>query len=221
MADLLQILSIFSVGLLTSISPCVYPTLPLTVSFLSFQSKNTNSKKPVLLFFLGQSLSYVLIGYLTVKLGEIFGFTSQSKGVNAFIAIMLFVMAMISLSGYMPASLTDKSDRLRRKIEKLGTSGIWASFFIGFAAALVASPCTSPILGGVLTSVAAEPWSILSFLKLFFYGLGSSILVLAIGLGLLQFKNLPKSGKWLNWVHKITGVLILMAAFYYSYKAIA
>ena len=220
MSQVLQNLSIFTAGLLTSVSPCVYPTLPLTVSYLSFQSRLTNSKKPVIFFFLGQSLSYVLIGYLAVKLGEVFGFTSQSKTINLIIATILFAMAFISLSGFMPSSITSKSDVIRKKIEKLGSTGIWGSFLIGFAAALVASPCASPILGGVLTNVAAEPWSIVSFLKLFFYGLGASLLILVIGLGLIKSKSLPKSGKWLTWVHKGTGLLILAASFYYFYKAL-
>ena len=221
MSEALQVISVFSAGLLTSVSPCVYPTLPLTVSYLSFQSKTANSKKPVIFFFLGQSLSYVLIGYLAVKLGEVFGFTSQSNTVNLFIAFVLFAMATISLSGFMPTGIANKSEELRKKIEKFGSTGVWGSFIIGFAAALVASPCTSPILGGILTNVAAEPWSLISFLKLLSYGLGASLLVLVIGLGLIKSKALPKSGKWLSVVHKITGVLILAAAFYYLYKGIA
>lgn len=221
MVDITQIVSIFFAGLLTSVSPCVYPTLPLTLSFLSYQSKASDSKKPVLLFFLGQSLAYVLIGFLAVKLGEIFGFTSQSKGVNAFIAIILFLMAIVSLTGFIPSKLVNGSNLIRKKIESYSHAGAWAAFFIGCAAAFVASPCTSPILGGVLATVAAKSWSLTSFLMLFAYGVGSSLLLLVVGLGLLKMKNLPKPGKWLTFAHKFTGVLILFASFYYTYKVFA
>lgn len=214
-----KLATVFGAGFLTSISPCVYPTLPLTVSFLTYQAKTSSSKTPTLLFFLGQTLSYVFLGFLAVKLGEIFGFSSQSFYLNLFLAALLILMAAISLTGYVPQGLTNRMGRLQKKVEDLSSVFKLAPFFIGFGAALVASPCTSPVLGSVLASVSRDPWSIKTFFEMLAYALGASLLVLVLGLGLIRAKNLPRSGGWLKSVHKATGVLILFAAFYYSYRA--
>ncbi len=214
-----KLATVFSAGFLTSISPCVYPTLPLTVSFLTFQAKNSSSKTPTVLFFLGQTLSYVFLGFLAVKMSEVFGFSSQSFALNVVLAVLLGIMAVFSIVGFVPKRMATGMGRLQKRIEMLSTVFRFAPFFIGFGAALVASPCTSPVLGSVLLSVSRDPWSIKTFFEMLAYAVGASLLVLILGLGLMRAKHLPRSGAWLHSVHRLTGVLILTGAFYYSYRA--
>jgi thiol:disulfide interchange protein DsbD len=214
-----KLAAVFGAGFLTSISPCVYPTLPLTVGFLTYQARSSNSRRPTVLFFLGQTAAYVALGFVAVRLSEVFGFSSQSFVLNAFLALALLAMGLISFLGAMPATWVNAGQSLQKRLEAFGGAYRWAPVFIGAGAALVASPCTSPILGSVLMAVSQDPWSAKTVAEMVAYAFGASTLVLILGFGILKARELPRSGPWLVWLHKFSGLVILAAAGYYIYRA--
>lgn len=217
--DLLsQIMTTAGAGVLASLSPCVYPMIPIILGFLS--SEHTSGKKRLIfLFFLGQVFTFTMLGVIAVEIGEILGFSSESKWVNFGIGFFLLLMGFASYFNAIPQFMTkmnNKFNHLRMK----GHHHLINAFLIGLGSALVASPCTSPILGSVLAQIAQQDSVIRGIVLMFFYALGKSFIFLGLGLGFVKLKELPRAGKWMAKVHQATTVLIFFAAGFYFYRGI-
>ncbi len=208
----LKLFTIFGAGILASLSPCVYPLLPITVGYFGSTGKSGRKSK-ITLYILGQAVTLTALGWLTVKSGESLGFTSQNPYVNLVTGILLVGAGVYSLLNLNPR-FTEKWNR-NFSVRNLG-AGLWGAFLLGASSALLASPCTTPILSGVLALMASENSVGVGLLSMLFYTLGFSLLLLALGLGLLQVKTLPRSGPWLTWLHRISGILLISAGLYYG-----
>jgi cytochrome c biogenesis protein CcdA len=220
----LQGLGLFGAGVLTSLTPCVYPMIPISVGFLGAKDKEDRSYLRVLLFILGQVLAFSSLGLLAVYLGEVMGFSSELPEVQIATGVMLLVFAYFSYKGAMPTFLNkwnnlnffNKNDQFTNNIFASGMK----AFFIGVISAFVASPCTSPILGGVLTQIAQSGSLLTGGALMFSYASGLSLLFLFIGIGLVRAKSLPKSGKWLNIVHRLSTFLLMIGGLYFLLKGV-
>lgn len=214
----------FGAGFLASLSPCIYPMLPITLGFLTKQSASENQthlnkKLQVLAFFIGQVISFTALGLAAVKVGEVFGFSSQSKNVNIFVGIMLLLFAYASFSNKLQGVFA-KLNQLLPKSSK-SSSTLFSSFLFGMTSALVASPCTSPVLGGVLSQIASQAdfWS--GLIQMLAFSIGMGLIFLIVGLGFINLKQLPRSGKWLKYIHRATSVILLSASAYYFWLALS
>lgn len=212
----------FGAGFLASLSPCIYPMLPITIGFLTKQSSedqssNRSKKLQVLAFFLGQVISFTALGLAAVKVGEIFGFSSQSKNVNIFVGVMLLGFAYASFSNRLQVIFSKFNQLLPQG--KRSSPTVMAGFLFGATSALVASPCTSPVLGGVLGQIASQAnfWS--GVFQMLAFSMGMGFIFLIAGLGLVNIKKLPKSGNWLKYVHKATTLILVTASGYYFWLA--
>ena len=196
-------------GLLALLTPCVFPMIPLTVSYFS---KDTKRKGWVNGAFYGASIIviYVTIGLLITAF---FGATALNELSTNWIANTLFFLIFcafaLSFFGYyeitLPSSWTNKSDRMA---DRGGWIGI---FFMAFTLALVSFSCTGPIIGSALVESATNksgPFVVM---------LGFST-ALALPFGLFAafpawLNTLPRSGSWMNSVKVILGFLELALAF--------
>lgn len=210
---LTQAAGVFGTGVLASLSPCVYPMLPITLGFLSSQANNQNGKRSVLMYAFGQSLALFLIGILAVQLGETLGFSSQSPGVNYTVGILLLLAGVFSIRGKLPRFF----DRWNSVSAKVSGRGPLASFALGASAALVASPCTSPILGGVLALMATAETQSQGLLLMLMYSSGFTLVYLLLGLGILKANRLPRSGRWMTKVHKASSFVLVLTGAYFLY----
>jgi thiol:disulfide interchange protein DsbD len=212
----LQILSAFGAGFIASLSPCVYPMLPITVGY--FGRKESYGHKVMVAFFVvGQVVTLTVLGLVAVRLGETFGFSTESKSINIFVGVFLFVMGLFTLmaSG---KNLPKFLNRLNNKINEIGSKqnrGLIEPFILGVGAALVTSPCTTPILSAVLALMATSSTLFRGTTIMFFYALGFSCFLALVSLGMLNLKKLPRSGVWMQYVHKISGVLLVLTGMYY------
>lgn len=215
-------LTAFGAGLLASLSPCIYPMLPLTLGFLSRQAganQNSETRKrlQIFSFFFGQLTTFTILGVVAVQLGEVFGFSSQSRTVNLGIGVFLALMAY--------GSSSEKAQSFFARLNQLLPSGrsqnsnLIAGFMFGVSSALVASPCSSPILGGVLSQIASQGNFLFGLGQMLFFSIGMSIIFLVVGMGLINLKSLPRAGQWLDKTHRLTTVLLALAAIYYFYLA--
>jgi cytochrome c biogenesis protein CcdA len=214
------ILAVFGAGLLASLSPCVYPLLPITVGFIGTQAQGKKTFA-VVSYATGQIAAFVALGAFTVFAGETFGFSSESRTLNSLVALVLFLSGIVSFQGKFPDRLTaffSKPFSKSRKLPGEARGGLISAFGLGAGSALVASPCTSPILAGVLATMASSATVGRGLLLMFFYALGFSSLFLTLGLGLTK---IPKSGMWLGFVHKASAVLLIVASAYYLKRAIS
>ncbi|MDL2224483.1 thioredoxin family protein [Bacteroidales bacterium OttesenSCG-928-M06] len=204
----------FGGGLIALLTPCVWPIIPMTVSFFLKRSK-TDRKKAI-----GDAITYglsIIVIYLVLGLliTMIFGASalnelSTSAIFNLIFFALLVVFAVSFLGAFeltLPQSWTNKMDS---KAES--TTGLLSIFFMAFTLVLVSFSCTGPIIGGLLVQAASMGSIIGPAIGMFGFGLALAIpfAFFAIFPSLLQ--NLPKSGGWLNSVKVVLGFLELALA---------
>jgi len=209
----------YGTGVLASLSPCVYPMVPITLGFLGRQTAGPGKspRKAVALFALGQTVALVIVGMVAVKLGESLGFSSQSPVVRAGTGLLLLLAAAFSWRGRLPAWM-EKWNFVSNRTQR--GAGLTSAFLLGASAALVASPCTSPLLGGVLAMMATEGTELAGVSLMTAYATGFTTLFLVAGLGLVRWSALPRSGNWLTWSHRLASLLLAGAGIFYVATAV-
>lgn len=206
------IIAFFS-GFAALLTPCVFPMIPMTVSFFTKQSKNrATGIKNAIIYGLSIVIIYVLLGSLvSVVFGaDALNALSTNVWFNIIFFVLLVVFAVSFLGGFeimLPNSWANKVDS---KADKGGLIGI---FFMALALAIVSFSCTGPIVGTLLVQAAAGGNQIGPIVGM----LGFS-LALAIPFALFAafpgwLNSLPKSGGWLNTVKVVLGFLELALAF--------
>lgn len=210
----LRFLLAYLLGLLLSLTPCIYPMIPITVGVLQSQGSRSIIKNFLLSFCytLGLGTTFALMGLLAASSGEAFG----SIMVNPF-----FVVCIIAFLSYFAFSLFGFYNlyipRFMQQKSSISKSGSALSIFIfGLASGSVASPCLSPGLALILTMVATMAHKILGFLLLFAFGFGISTPLLIIGTFSGSINLLPRAGTWMLEIQKIFGFMLLGMCFYYA-----
>jgi len=212
-AMILTLLGIFTGGMALNLTPCVYPMIPITVSYFGGQvAKGGGGRGRLVMhglcYMLGLALTNSLLGVVASLTGGLMGAMLQNPivllvvaGVLVFFATSLFGLWEMRL----PSGLTQAAAK--------SYTGYLGTLFMGATLGVVAAPCIGPFVLGLLTWVAGmgSPW--LGFVVFFTLslGLGLPLFVLAMFSG--QLEKLPRSGGWMVWVRKLMGwVLIGMAA---------
>jgi thioredoxin:protein disulfide reductase len=210
------LLGIFAGGIALNLTPCVYPMIPITVSYFGGRaaSDTAHGKSRLvvhgLCYLLGLSFTNSVLGVIAALTGSLMGAVLQHPAVLIAVAAVLIVFAT-SLFGLwelrLPGGLTQAAAK--------SYSGYFGSLFMGLTLGVVAAPCIGPFVLGLLTWVASmgSPW--LGFIVFFTLsiGLGLPLFILALFSGQLQ--RLPRSGGWMLWVRKLMGwVLVGMAAYF-------
>ena len=195
-----------------NLTPCVYPLIPITVSY--FGGRSGTGKSGLvghgICYIGGLSLTNSFLGVMAALTGGLMGAMLQNPLVLVAIAAVMIVFAS-SLFGLwelrLPFWLTQAASK--------SYSGFFGSFFMGITLGVVAAPCIGPFVLGLLTWVAALSDPLVGFVVFFTLslGLGAPLFVLALFSGRLT--QLPKSGEWMNWVRRLMGwVLVAMAAYF-------
>jgi thioredoxin:protein disulfide reductase len=206
------LLGIFFGGVALNLTPCVYPMIPITVSY--FGGRSGQGRGQLMghgaLYIGGLALTNSVLGVIAALTGGLMGTLLQNPVVLALVAAVLLFFAT-SLFGFwelrLPSGLTQAASRTY--------AGYLGSLFMGVTLGVVAAPCIGPFVLGLLTWVAGmgSPW--LGFLIFFTLsvGLGLPLFILAIFSG--QIEKLPRSGEWMVWVRKLMGwVLVGMAVYF-------
>jgi thiol:disulfide interchange protein DsbD len=212
-AMLWTLLGIFAGGMALNLTPCVYPMIPITVSFFGGRAAQ---EKPVqgkllahgLFYLLGLAFTNSALGVVAALTGGLMGAVLQNPIALVFVAGILVFFAT-SLFGFWELRLP----RCLTQVAAKSHAGYFGSLFMGLTLGVVAAPCIGPFVLGLLTWVASmgSPW--LGFIVFFTLslGLGLPLFVLAVFSGQLQ--RLPQAGGWMIWVRKLMGwVLLGMAA---------
>ncbi len=206
------LLGIFAGGMALNLTPCIYPLIPITVSYFGGRS---GKKKGELLghgfcYIGGLSLTNSMLGVAAALTGSLMGALLQNPVVLGAVAAILLFFAT-SMFGFwelrLPQSLTQAASK--------SYAGYFGSLFMGVTLGVVAAPCIGPFVLGLLTWVAsmANPWTGFMVFFTLSLGLGLPLFFLAIFSG--QLEKLPRSGEWMLWVRKLMGwVLVGMAAYF-------
>lgn len=209
----LRILLAFLLGLLLSLTPCIYPMIPITVGVLQSQGTSSLLRNFLLscCYALGLGTTFSLMGLLAASSGAAFG----SIMVNP-----IFVLCIVTFLLYFAFSMfgfyTLYIPRFMQNKSSLGQSGSALSIFIfGLASGTVSSPCLSPGLALILTMVATMANKFLGFLLLFAFGIGISTPLIIIGTFSSSINLLPRAGTWMLEVQKVFGFMLIGMCFYY------
>ena len=207
----ISLATFFGYGLLLSLTPCVFPMIPILSSIIVSKGGSLNAKKGFLLslvYVVAMSLAYALAGVGASLLG--FGIAGALQNIyvlGAFAAI--FVILSFSMFGFYDIKLPSKFENLISK-KSQNSSGLVGVFIMGFASALIVSPCVAAPLAGALLYIAQSGDAIYGRIMLFVMGLGMGAPLLVIGLS--SGKLLPRPGGWMDEVKKLFGFLMLIMA---------
>lgn len=197
-------------GLLALLTPCVWPIIPLTVSFfLKKGNSKTKSISSAITYGLSIIVIYVLLGVLVTA---IFGANGlNALATNAVCNIIFFLMLLlfaISFLGAFEIKLPDSwSSKMDSRAEK--TTGLLSIFFMAFTLVIVSFSCTGPIIGTLLVETASSGSLMAPVLGMFGFALALAIPFSLFALFPSVLKKLPKSGSWLNTVKVVLGFLEL------------
>jgi len=201
---------IFLAGLATSLTPCVYPMIAITVSVFGARQAESRTKAALLstAFVLGIAALFTPLGVVSALTGSAFGGALASPWVVGALAALFTVMAL-SMFGLFDLALPSA---LQNRLAQAGGFGLRGAFVLGFVNGLIAAPCTGPVLAVLLTWVATTGHVGFGALALFVYAIGIGVLFWVVGTFAI---TLPKSGRWVEWTKSIFGIAMLALAFYY------
>ena len=214
-AMLWTLLGIFAGGMALNLTPCVYPLIPITISYFGGQATRKGEGRGSIVahgvcYMVGLAFTNSVLGVVAALTGSLMGAMLQNP-IVLFVVSAILVIFSLSLFGVwelrLPRSLTQAAGR--------SYTGYFGTLFMGLTLGVVAAPCIGPFVLGLLTWVASmgSPW--LGFIVFFTLslGLGMPLFILAMFSG--QIQKLPQTGGWMIWVRKLMGwVLFGMAAYF-------
>ena len=204
------LLGIFVGGMALNLTPCVYPLIPVTISYFGGRSGKGQTIVHGLCYVGGLAFTNSMIGVFAALTGGLMGSLLQHPVVLMIIAALLISLSF-SLFGFwelrVPYGLMQAATKSH--------TGYLGSLFMGLMMGVVAAPCIGPFVLGLLTWVASmgSPW--LGFIIFFTLslGLGLPLFFLAIFSG--NINRLPRSGEWMLWVRKLMGWVLMGMSVYF------
>ena len=204
----------FGFGLLLSLTPCVFPMIPILSGIIAGQQQVTKTSGFLLAlaYVLGMALTYALAGVAAALSGTLISNALQNPwalGIGALIfvalALSMFGFFELQLSSSIQSKFSDTANRMK------GGSFIGV-FTMGALSAVIVGPCVAPPLAAALAFIAQTGNTVLGGAALFVLALGMGVPLLLIGLSAGAL--LPKAGGWMNAVKYFFGVMMLAIAIY-------
>ncbi|MDP8229368.1 MAG: cytochrome c biogenesis protein CcdA, partial [Candidatus Electryoneaceae bacterium] len=211
--SILALLWIFIAGMLLSLTPCVYPVIPITIAFIGARSEGNRWKgfSLSLVFVLGLGLVYSTLGVIAAATGGVFGLSTQNPWVIGFVTVLFLVMGIGMLGAFdisLPSSVQTKLSGKQR-------SGYVGALLVGGATGLIAAPCVGPVLIALLGWVSSTGNLFLGFLYLFVFAAGLGVLFVVIGTFAGAMAGLPQAGGWMEKIKQAFGILLIAVALYF------
>ncbi|BAV94313.1 protein-disulfide reductase DsbD family protein [Ichthyobacterium seriolicida] len=202
----------FTGGFLALLTPCVFPMIPLTVSFFTKQSESkVKGIRNAIVYGISIIVIYVLLGY---SVTAVFGPNAlNALSTNVWFNLLFFLLVVVFAISFLgafeitiPSSWTNKVDKISDR------GGLIGIFFMSFSLALVSFSCTGPIIGTLLVETAIYGGVSGPLIGMFAFSLALALPFTVFALFPNWLKSMPKSGGWLNSVKVILGLLELALA---------
>ncbi len=211
----LAVATLFGAGVLTSLTPCIYPMIPITAGILAGSADRAPSRVRTvgltMTYVLGLALVYSTLGLLAGLSGNMFGTVSASPWARFVTGNLLLIFGLVMFD----AIPMRAPQRLTAWAAGLGAGSYPAVFLLGATSGIVAAPCGAPAFAAVLTFVAATRNAFLGFAYLLVFSIGMTTLLIVVGLFSGSLARLPRSGTWMVWIKRIAGVILIGVAEYY------
>lgn len=212
----LLILALLAIGLAINLTPCVYPLIPVTISFFAGQAKDNAGGRKMLAFnyMLGIAFSYGIVGGIAAISGGVFGQLFQNPWFNAGLGVFMIVLALSMFDLYQIGIPAGVSKHLK------GRSGPVGSFIMGTLVGVGAAPCAGPIIVLLLTELAKINNPSLSILSFVLVGFGMGIPYFILGLLSNAKSALPKAGGWMKTLKAMMGLAVIYFGIGYFIQAL-
>jgi thiol:disulfide interchange protein DsbD len=215
---------VFAGGVLTSLTPCIYPMIPITAAIVGGTSAaaRAETSKPrsrpialTLTYVFGLALVYSALGLFAGMTGTLFGTVSTNPWLYLAMANLLLIAALAMLDVIhvrFPSSVVERASNV-------GSTGRFSgAFAMGAMSGLVAAPCSAPVMAAVLTWVASTKSAVLGFVYLLVFSLGMCTLLVFVGVSSGTIARLPRAGVWMVWIKRFFALVMVIAAEYYLVK---
>lgn len=208
----LDYLVAFVGGFLMSLTPCVYPLLPISVSYIGANSLGSKSRSFILslIYVTGMAITYAGLGIIASLTGRIFGVISSSPFTYIFFAavIIIFGLSMLEVIN-IPLPVISMKPQLKKP-------NLFSVLLLGLTSGLVISPCVSPVLGSILAYLAIQKKILYGASLLFVFAFGMGLIFIAAGVFSGLIFSLPKSGKWMVYIKKGCGSVLVALGIYFA-----
>lgn len=215
-APLLALPAAFLAGVLTSFTPCIYPLIPITVGIIGAKSSQTRKRGFILslMYVLGLALVYAALGAFAALSGKLFGQISTNMWTFLVVGNLFFLFGLSMLDVF-SLELTF----LQKWSPSAKGTGLLTALLFGGVSALIAGPCTTPVLGTLLAFVASRQNVMLGFTMLFLFAFGMGFLLIIVGTFTGLLSTIPRSGAWMITIKKAFGFLMIGLGEYFILKA--
>lgn len=210
---LVRLALVLLLGLLMSLTPCIYPMIPITAGILQSQGGASFGRNVALsaAYTCGIAITFAVLGLGAAYTGQMFGSLLSNPLVIGAIVLFIGYLAL-SMMGlyemYIPKFMQPRHQQVKQ-------GSLISAFIFGAASGTFASPCLSPGLLLLLTLVTSLQNAFLGFLLLFTFGVGLSIPLLLVGSFSSSINMLPRAGMWMVEVKKLFGVVMLFMCLYF------
>lgn len=212
----LNLVAFFGFGLLLSLTPCVFPMIPILSGIIVGQGESITSTRAFslsLVYVLAMAVTYALLGVIAGS----FSFNVQAAFQNAYMIgafSLIFVLLALSMFGFyelqLPAAI---QTRLSAASDQQEAGTLRGAGIMGFLSAILVGPCVAPPLAGALLYISQTGNALFGGLALFAMGLGFGVPLLVIGCSAGSL--LPKAGAWMESIKRFFGVIMLAVAIWF------
>lgn len=204
-------LATFAAGFVTSLTPCVYPMIPIIIGVFGARDEHVTRRGAFALasmYVLGMAVLFTVIGV-------IFALISTSTG--TMLAEPAVVIPIVAIYLALAASMFGAFDlqlpqSLQNKLNNVGGKGYGGAFAMGMVGALTAAPCTGPFIAGIIGIVTKSQDVVFGGTLMFTYAVGMGVLFWVVAVFTV---SLPKSGRWMEAVKSIGGIALIGVALYF------
>lgn len=200
-------------GLIAVVTPCVWPVIPMTVSFFLKRNKSRGKAiREALTYGASIIVIYVAVGLLVTLISgpSALNALSTNAWFNVFLALLLVVFAASFFGAFELALPSSWSNKMDRKSD--ATTGILSIFFMAFTLVLVSFSCTGPIIGFLLVALSTQESIIAPTIGMLGFAIGLAVPFALFALFPSLLKSAPKSGGWMNQVKVVLGFVELAFA---------
>ncbi|MFH1269809.1 MAG: cytochrome c biogenesis protein CcdA [Candidatus Omnitrophota bacterium] len=214
--DSISFIGAFLGGVAVSFSPCVYPLVPITLGFIGVKAGSSRLKGFTLslVYVLGLAVTYSALGLVASLTGRLFG-QIASHPISYLVIGNACIIAGLSFFDVIHLNFT--GIRLQNKVRMKGD--FLSAFFLGLASGLAVSPCVAPALGFILLYVATKQNILYGASLLFVFAYGMGFLLILVGTFSALFVNLSRSERWITYMKKLSGLILLGVGEYFLVKA--
>ena len=213
--NVLDLVGVFSAGVVVSLTPCVYPLIPVTTAAIAGANVSGTRLGAFflsLLYVFGLALAYAGLAVFAATTGKVFG-TAQNTPLFSFIIAGIFLFFGLAMI-----------DMIRLPVFRIFASGKptkpWMVLLMGVASGFAVGPCTAPALGSLLVYVASKQNLVYgaSLLFVFACGVGGTLILAGTFGGMIA--SWPRAGAWMVWIKRLAGLVLFVFAGYYIWRGI-